>query len=266
MHRQSEIRCGDKILSYFSLLKKNQLLGTSYLFIGEDQGLVGDIIKLISCKESVYSCNQCWDCRAIDKQAHPDIFTVEPEGTVVKIEAIREAVRFLALKSFRLRNKIVLIHEGQDLSLEAANAFLKTMEEPPRNSLIAVCVSKIEGVLPTIVSRCRKIFLPFKEKEANDEKLSAIVDLFKGKDIIFKDRKDFSSFLWELMLVLQEDIISKVVSFRNNRLPQNKEYEIILAPYNAEQIYNILKGVLEIYEVYNNINMNLALNLIRLKL
>jgi len=255
----------EDILNYFSILNKRELLGTSYLFIGEDIQAIVDIAKLISCTKELGFCDSCWDCKRIEEDNHPDLFTISPDGFSIKIESIREGMRFFSLKSFRLKNKIMIINDAQALTPAAANAFLKTLEEPPKNSFIAISTSKLDGLLPTIISRCRRIFLSSREKEADQSLEGNVFNFLKGQDLSFTDRKRFSSFLWTLITVLHEDLIAKS-GFANNQLPQAAEREIILGSYSLSQIHSILKDILKIYGAAKSVNMNLALNLIRLKL
>jgi len=258
----------EDILNYFSILKKRELLGTSYLFVGEDMQAIVDIAKLISCTKCEDFCDSCWDCKRIEEGNHPDLFTISPDGFSIKIESIREGMRFFSLKSFRLRKKIMIIKDAQALTPAAANAFLKTLEEPPKNSFIAISTSKLDGLLPTIISRCRRIFLPsrFEGEEVDRSLEKSVFSFLRGhQDLRFTDRKRFSSFLWTLIMVLRDDLISKS-SFANNQLLQSKEGEIILGSYSVSQIHSILKDILKIYGAAKSVNMNLALNLIRLKL
>jgi len=255
----------EDILNYFSILKKRELLGTSYLFVGEDMQTIVDVAKLISCTENAGFCDSCWDCKRIEGKNHPDLFTISPEGFSIKIEQVREGIRFFSLKSFRLRKKIMIIKDAQALTPAAANAFLKTLEEPPKNSFIAISTSKLDGLLPTIVSRCRRIFLPSKQENVDENLKNSIFSFLKGQDLRFTDRKRFSSFLWALITVLRDDLVSKS-DFRNNHLPQTGEREIILSSYSPSEIDSILKDILKIYGAAKSVNMNLALNLIRLKL
>ena len=253
------------ILNYFRILKKRELLGTSYLFVGEDDRVILDVAKLISCTEGTDFCDSCWDCKRIEEGNHPDLFTILPDGFSIKIESIREGMSFFSLKSFRLRNKIMIVRDAQALTPAASNAFLKTLEEPPKNSFIAISASKLDGLLPTIISRCRRIFLPSRQEEVDRSLENSVFDFLRGQDLRFIDRKRFSSFLWTLIMVLRDDLISKT-GFVNNQLPQSKEGEIILGSYSVSQIDSILKDILKIYGAAKSVNMNLALNLIRLKL
>lgn len=253
------------ILDYFHILEKNSSSAASYLFIGRDFTLLDDILKVISCENDSYFCSSCWDCKMIEAHKHPDLFCVEPQGLNTRIDKIREAIHFLYLKSFRLKKKIVILKDGNSLSPAAANAFLKTLEEPPGNSFIAICVSKLDGILPTIISRCRKIFLPFNTEGDALCGFDIVAEFLKGGKVVFKDRVKFSSFLWTLIVFLHNDLLFKTTGRGSNIFAEDKQ-GIFFNFYDAERIHNALNDVLKIYSVYKSININLALNLIRLKL
>jgi len=254
-----------EILNYFDILEKRNSLGSSYLFIGEDIDVVYDVVKMIGCEESTSFCDSCWDCRKINEGNHPDLFIAQPESLTLKIEVVRQAMQFLSLKSFKLKKKFVIIKDAHLLNQEAANAFLKTLEEPPKNSFIGVCSSKLEGLLPTIVSRCRKIFLPSKDKNIDIYKNSKTANFLQGKYVEFKDRKEFANFIWNFALLLHKSLIFKA-GFKNKNLPQFSASDTILGNYDIDRINDILQDTLKIYSVCKNINMNLALNLIKIKM
>jgi len=254
----------NKILNYFSLLKKRRIIGKSYLFIGDDFSIVKDVAKLINCVNDAESfCNSCFDCSNIERYAHPDLFMLKPETLTITIENIKEAQQFLRLKSFRAQKKVLVIEDAQNMGEASANAFLKTLEEPPKNSFIAICTSKIDSLIPTIVSRCNKIFLPPNE-ETKDFRFAQIFGFLKGERPVFKDRKDFLSFVWSLNLALRDAFLFSLG--RNNRLLALSECEIILQNVRIKNVSNYcsaIKDILEIYADGATINENLALNLIR---
>jgi len=255
----------NKILNYFSLLKKRGIIGKSYLFVGDDFSIMKDIAKLINCaNDAEYFCNTCWDCSNIERYAHPDLFMLKPETLTITIENIKEAQHFLRLKSFRAQRKVLVIEDAQNMGEASANAFLKTLEEPPRNSFIAICTSKIDSLIPTIISRCNKIFLPPKEDKTEDSRFTQILGFLKGQRPVFKDRKDFLSFIWSLNLALRDAFLFSLG--RNNRLLGLCDCEIILENIRIKNVndYSVaLKDILEIYANGATINENLALNLIR---
>jgi hypothetical protein len=256
-----------KLLNYFSLLKQRDLIGRSYLFIGNNFDLVRKIVKLVNCKEDKKSyCDSCLDCKKFDEQTHPDLFVVEPKALSITIEDIRESRQFIRLKSFSAKKKVIIIKEAEELGEAAANAFLKTLEEPPKNSFIAVCASKIDSLLPTIVSRCRKVFLPCGENIPDDSKVSLVKSFLNGEMPAFKERLEFSSFIWTLAMVLRDKLVSEVD--RNNCLLKDEHCEIIQRDFrlNRADCVDALRDIFEIYAASSNINEKLALNIIKEKL
>ncbi|MCM8819399.1 MAG: hypothetical protein NC925_01215 [Candidatus Omnitrophica bacterium] len=258
---------GEKIIRYFKLLKGKNILGPSYLFVGNDFSLVEEIIKLIICKNNL--CDDCWDCKSIKNHTHPDVYVVEPKNLQICIDDIKNAQNFLYLKSFCSGKKVLLIKDAQSFGIEAANAFLKTLEEPPKNSSILICTTQLEGILPTIISRCRKIFLPYSESQPLDFNSSWIPLFFDGK-LNFKERSQFSSFLWLLAIIFRNSLIFKLTN-SESLLFKNKDFRQILGIFNRakniniNELCDILNTILKIYSVSNNVNEKLALNLLKVK-
>jgi hypothetical protein len=260
MHEQT-------ILDYFSLLKEKGLLGTTYLFIGDNEALVRDIVKLSVCSQSRTFCGACWDCAATVAARHPDVFLIEPQPATIKIEQVREAQAFLALKSFRAPRKIIFMRNAQSLGLEAANAFLKTLEEPPRNSFLAIAASKSEGLLPTIVSRCRKIFLPAAGDAAAVAAPELLAAFIGGQKIKCRDRHEFSALVWTYCALLRDALFAKTSS-RNIRLLKDPGYEIIERSLgrrfdSPQKLMAALEQALIVYGARAAVNENLALSILR---
>lgn len=89
---------------------------------------------------------------------NPDHLIVGPKKSgSIGIEAIRELKAWAALKPFLSKQKIALIKEAQTLTIEAQNAMLKLLEEPPKRTIIILTVNDQKNLLPTIVSRCQLI-------------------------------------------------------------------------------------------------------------
>ncbi len=155
----------------------------SYSFIFEGKECIGKKLlalytaKGFLCEKKVaFGCNECNSCRLVsqtiekeysqnkDISGHPDIKIVKPEGKDIKIGQIREAIEFLKLKS--KNGKVIIIDDAEKMNTEAANALLKTLEEPPEKSMIILITSNHNKLLPTIVSRCKKVrFKPLTEED-----------------------------------------------------------------------------------------------------
>ena len=89
--------------------------------------------------------------------AHPDLRWLQPEDGVIKVDAIRQIVEFLVLTPQAAGRKIAVIEDAERMNLNAANALLKSLEEPPPDSFIALSTSAPEQLLPTVRSRCQQI-------------------------------------------------------------------------------------------------------------
>lgn len=89
--------------------------------------------------------------------AHPDLRWLHPEDGVIKVDAIREIVEFLVHTPQAAGRKIAVVEDADRMNLNAANALLKSLEEPPPESFIALSTSAPEQLLPTVRSRCQKI-------------------------------------------------------------------------------------------------------------
>jgi DNA polymerase-3 subunit delta' len=111
----------------------------------------------------------------VEAGTHPDFFPAvrPPEALEFPIDLMRQLCASFALKSARGRGKVVLIDDADDLNEEAANCFLKTLEEPPPRSVLILIGSTPDRQLQTIVSRCQVIRFAPLSSELVDELLLA---------------------------------------------------------------------------------------------
>lgn len=106
-------------------------------------------------------CLKCVHCQAVDKETSIQLKIIRPEGKFIKVDQIREIIEFLSFK--REKITVVIIDQAHLMNLQAANALLKTLEEPPENCWILLTSPSIKNVLSTIRSRC----LVYKAKPLN---------------------------------------------------------------------------------------------------
>jgi DNA polymerase-3 subunit delta' len=106
-------------------------------------------------------CRKCSTCRRIEAQQHPDftILEAEHEGEVFRIDQVRELQHNLSLAPYEGRYRIALILRFEEAHTSAANAMLKTLEEPPSQVVVLLTAKSAENLLPTIVSRCEVLRL-----------------------------------------------------------------------------------------------------------
>ena len=96
----------------------------------------------------------CASCRRALHGFHPDLFPVEPEGVQIRVDKVREAIAFAAGKPYESARRVVRIRRAELLGLEAANALLKSLEEPGAQVHWILTTTRPESLLATIRSRC----------------------------------------------------------------------------------------------------------------
>ncbi len=145
-------------------------LAHSYLITGPSKigktTLALDIARAANCTSDNRPCGTCRQCQRITPGLHPDVRTIGLEAarsgrlrTQISIEQVREIQRDASLLPYEGRSRVFIFENGEKLSGEAANSLLKTLEEPPDRVIIIIVASDANAVLPTILSRCRRIDL-----------------------------------------------------------------------------------------------------------
>ena len=138
-------------------------LSHAYLFLGAPgSGKMEAAIalaQLIICSEG--GCGSCDECRRVRNRTHPDVRVVEPESAAgFLVEQVRELIEDTSLAPVRGSAKVYILTNVGLLRREAANALLKTIEEPPPGVSFILIGRTVDSILPTIVSRCQRV--PFK--------------------------------------------------------------------------------------------------------
>jgi DNA polymerase-3 subunit delta' len=143
----------------------------AYLFAGPagvgKWTLATAFIQAILCeRDEGEPCGECRSCKLIAHGAHPDVLTVAPlvSGKIIKtekigVDRIRELIRALSLKPVEAPRRVALLTNFETANDEAANAFLKTLEEPPGQAMLILTTDQPDALLPTILSRCEVITL-----------------------------------------------------------------------------------------------------------
>ncbi|WCH29372.1 DNA polymerase III subunit delta' [Aeromonas salmonicida] len=137
-------------------------LGHAWLLLGDPglgkEQLAERLARLHLCQQPNRGepCGQCHSCQLFDKGHHPDLGTVTIDSKTIGVEAIREICARLQNSAQLGRGKVVIIPDAERMTESAANALLKTLEEPAGDSLLLLIASQVSRLLPTILSRCHK--------------------------------------------------------------------------------------------------------------
>lgn len=158
---------------YFKRAIEQGKLSHSYLFEGQSgvgkRTFAVELAKKLLCENPTKGepCNECNSCTTVDCGSHPDLITIEKDGKTIKVETVREKlVKELSIKPFKGNKKIVIIDGADAMGVEAQNAILKSIEEPPSYALIILVCENAAKLLSTIHSRC--ITIRFNPLHSND--------------------------------------------------------------------------------------------------
>jgi DNA polymerase-3 subunit delta' len=166
-------------------VRRNRL-AHAYLFAGPagvgKRLFAQELAKALLCEATpagrLEACDRCPACLQVEAGTHPDCFQAgrPEERQELPIDTIRELCGRFALKSARGRGKVAILDDADDLNEEAANCFLKTLEEPPPRSVLILVGSSPERQLPTIVSRCQVVrFAPLPE--------ALVAEVLRGQEL-----------------------------------------------------------------------------------
>jgi len=158
-----DIAFQDKAIEFLKRSQEAGKLSHSLLFFGPEavgkREVAITLAKALNCNEGkeADSCDSCPSCKKIDGLSHPDVHWIGPEGAgnVIKIASIRAMQKKINLKPFEGQVKFFIIDRAHLLAEEAANSLLKTLEEPPKETVIILITNDLEKIFPTIRSRCQ---------------------------------------------------------------------------------------------------------------
>ncbi len=145
-------------------------LAHAYLFTGDQlddlERVALTLAKTLNCQSpireggaAVDCCDRCLACQKIDHGNHADVHWIRPESKtrIITIEQMRDLMKEIQLKPTEAEYKIAVVVAADRLRVEAANAFLKTLEEPPPKSVLILLSTEPQRLLETILSRCLRL-------------------------------------------------------------------------------------------------------------
>ena len=257
----------------------------SFLIEGPDkEKIFQEVMELASglfclnAKEDIGYCRVCSDCRMLLKGSHPDLYLLEAGGgsAVIKIEDIRLLKERLSVKPFQAQKKIVVIKDAERLNVAAANALLKTLEEPPAGVVLILITPSISQLLPTVVSRCKRIRFSqdtsggYADFEGRDDIIAGFFDKDNKaaqrklyEDIGNIDRSQVEDLLQELVCVFRDMLMLKLgieaVKFMSSQSGQT--LRCFSENFSVKGIETIINEVLRIkYYINGNANTKLSID------
>ena len=204
-----------------------------------------------------------------------DIINYKPIKTSFGVDDVRDIIDEVNKKPFEGDKKVIIIHQGNKLTIQAQNALLKTIEEPPTEVYIIILCESLELILDTIKSRCEiyKLtpltkdelykYIAIKGYDYSEEEKSSAIAFSEGIpgriDRYFSDTE---------LQDLRDKIVDLLLQLTNNEIEAilEKEEQLVSYKQNKEEVINVLssfiRDILVNKEVYNE---NLIINRDKIK-
>jgi hypothetical protein len=226
------------------------------------------------------ACGNCFGCRCFSEGHHPDYLSISKEasGGRISIEQIRSAIQFLSLTAQQASARVIVIWSAEALTLAAANAFLKTLEEPLAESVLILLVTAHPSLLlDTIRSRCFQLRLPTavtgktmhactwtpvdatllahcQEALERPEKLCKVADfLSKSMEV-----KELLYFFLKMGYIIAAIGISKETFPCADLLPRDRD---LLAKISEQLSMNVWSWIDRVYETIQSVQQGVSLNM-----
>ncbi len=148
------------------VLQSNNRLAHAWLLAGKPGigklAFAQHFARQLLCRKATSHgpCGTCQDCHLFAAGTHPDLQLLQPETRQLKIELIREAIAFAQNTSQRGGAKVIIINPAESMNINAANALLKILEEPPAQTFLLLVSEQPGLLLLTLRSRCQRLDFP----------------------------------------------------------------------------------------------------------
>ena len=177
MRRFEDIVGQEQLRDHLENAVKLGKVSHAYLINGERSSGKEFIAKIfaqaLQCenRQGADPCGECHSCVQAESGNHPDIiFLTHEKPNVISVEDIRTQINNdMSIKPYSGRWKIYIVNEAEKMTVQAQNALLKTLEEPPEYGVILLLVSNVNALLPTILSRCVQLNMkPVRDAQVKD--------------------------------------------------------------------------------------------------
>lgn len=241
------------IINSFKKRAVNNSLSHAHLIVGVDGIGKSELAKVFALQI----------LNGVDTRQYVDIINYRPKKLSFGVDEVRELIAEVGKKPFEGNKKVIIVHEGNKLTIQAQNALLKTIEEPPSGVFIIILCESLELILDTIKSRCQIYKLtPLSKSEiteyirniksnATEEEILASLSYSEG----VPGRAE--RFLTDNSLKKLRELLLDVLAEANNGAADVLlRYENLLLSYkdNKDEILNILTSFIRDIMVYKELN------------
>ena len=253
--------------------EKNKIQNSFIIYGGREEERKDVAIFLtgiLNCDKNF--CKECEICRRIITNTYPDLKLIIPEKNILSIDEVRGIKSDIFIKPYYNKYKVYIV-QVEYIKEEASSAFLKIIEEPPEYGIIMILTPNINFLLPTIISRCSRIYINYnlpkykEEFEKNKREFLEFVELIRNKKF-WEFFKKIDTFCKNKEREEIEIWIESIMFFIRDFLFYNKHFtEKFLIDKNFKTLENIgeiniqhMEKILEIKQrIKYNVNVKLAI-------
>ena len=213
----------EEVKNWLLKVKEKDRMPNTYIIYGGDRNDRNEVALFLSgilnCEKGRF-CGMCEICKRIQNKTYPDIRWIIPEKSILSIDEVREVKKDIFIKPYSGKFKIY-IFETEYIKEEASSAFLKILEEPPEYGIMLILSPNINFLLPTIISRCFRIYLNYKipqyheDIEQNKKEFFELVNMVKNKNFAnffkkidnlckTKDREEIEKWIENILFFLRD--------------------------------------------------------------
>lgn len=229
----------ERLIKRLEAIVRNGMVSHAYIFEAsssiDKRSFAESFVKGILCGKSLgENCMECSICSKIDHENHEDIIYIAAGGNSIKDADIIAMQDRLKIKPFGTRN-IVIMENSDTMTLRAQNRLLKTLEEPPGNSVIILLSENMENLTQTVRSRCVKFRINYFGSDGYDfmmDKAALVADMALKREAFYRmkaelsdvlgAKEDVAAFLDCLQLVYRNMIIEN-----KNKISVYREQDIM---------------------------------------
>jgi DNA polymerase-3 subunit delta' len=159
-----EIYGHGKAIAILKTVIKKDRIAHAYLFYGMEgvgkRTTAAVFARALNCGAENPPCGDCASCRRAEHKNHPDIVTITEEGPIIKIGTVKELMAQMKFRPREGRMRVFIMPEADRMNPAAANALLKTLEEPSAGNVLLLTSARPHALPMTILSRCQHLRFP----------------------------------------------------------------------------------------------------------
>lgn len=231
-----------KVISTLKAAIENDNVSHAYIFEGPNG--VGRretalyFSSMLLCGETYKPCGKCKPCQLLAERSHPDFLEINSEEKNIGVENIRNVLKELMIKPLYSKYKVFIINDADNMTVQAQNAMLKSLEEPPPYVVFILTVQSSAAIVQTIRSRCQRVL--FKKLPRED-----IFEILESK--YGPKKKD-----WDFIVSYSDGVIGTALELVDS--PHNLELRDEVLEMAMQLVYDNGTDIFKLYEIFEKNN------------